>query len=77
MLLTPKLRVLHVTTHIGLIDAIAKIDGSQVVVSSPAVPAPKYIRYAFRNDPTEANLSSKSGLTLIPFRTDDIPPPKW
>jgi 4-hydroxythreonine-4-phosphate dehydrogenase len=26
MLLTPKLRVIHVTTHIGLIDAIAKIE---------------------------------------------------
>jgi 4-phospho-D-threonate 3-dehydrogenase / 4-phospho-D-erythronate 3-dehydrogenase len=26
MLVTPKLRVLHVTTHIGLIDAIAKIE---------------------------------------------------
>jgi 4-hydroxythreonine-4-phosphate dehydrogenase len=26
MLTTPKLRVLHVTTHIGLIDAIAKIE---------------------------------------------------
>jgi 4-hydroxythreonine-4-phosphate dehydrogenase len=26
MLMTPKLRVLHVTTHIGLIDAIAKIE---------------------------------------------------
>lgn len=26
MLMTPKLRVIHVTTHIGLIDAIAKIE---------------------------------------------------
>ena len=26
MLATPKLRVIHVTTHIGLIDAIAKIE---------------------------------------------------
>jgi len=26
MLMTPKLRVIHVTTHIGLIDAIARID---------------------------------------------------
>jgi 4-hydroxy-L-threonine phosphate dehydrogenase PdxA len=26
MLMTPKLRVLHVTTHVGLIDAIAKIE---------------------------------------------------
>ena len=26
MLMTPNLRVIHVTTHIGLIDAIAKIE---------------------------------------------------
>src|SRR3546814_10837474 len=26
MLMTPKLRVIHVTTHVGLIDAIARIE---------------------------------------------------
>ncbi len=26
MLVSPKLRVIHVTTHIGLIDAIARIE---------------------------------------------------
>ena len=30
MLTAPKMRVIHVTTHIGLIDAIAKIDGPLV-----------------------------------------------
>lgn len=30
MLMTPKLRVIHVTTHIGLIDAIAKIEAGLV-----------------------------------------------
>jgi 4-hydroxythreonine-4-phosphate dehydrogenase len=30
MLMTPKLRVIHVTTHIGLIDAIARIEPSLV-----------------------------------------------
>lgn len=30
MLTAPKMRVIHVTTHIGLIDAIAKIDGDLV-----------------------------------------------
>jgi 4-hydroxythreonine-4-phosphate dehydrogenase len=30
MLSTPKLKVIHVTTHIGLIDAVAKIDGPLV-----------------------------------------------
>jgi 4-hydroxythreonine-4-phosphate dehydrogenase len=46
MLMTPKLRVIHVTTHIGLIDAIARIEpslvertilrGREVLVRSPA-----------------------------------------
>ena len=30
MLTAPKMRVIHVTTHLGLIDAIAKIDGPLV-----------------------------------------------
>lgn len=30
MLTAPKMRVIHVTTHLGLIDAIAKIDGDLV-----------------------------------------------
>jgi 4-hydroxythreonine-4-phosphate dehydrogenase len=30
MLTAPKMRVIHVTTHLGLIDAIAKIDGDRV-----------------------------------------------
>jgi len=30
LLVTPKLRVVHVTTHIGLVDAIAKIDSGLV-----------------------------------------------
>jgi 4-hydroxythreonine-4-phosphate dehydrogenase len=30
MLTTPKMRVIHVTTHLGLIDAVAKIDGPLV-----------------------------------------------
>ncbi|GAA3315245.1 4-hydroxythreonine-4-phosphate dehydrogenase PdxA [Arthrobacter ramosus] len=30
MLTTPKMRVIHVTTHIGLVDAVARIDGAIV-----------------------------------------------
>jgi 4-hydroxythreonine-4-phosphate dehydrogenase len=37
MLMTPKLRVIHVTTHIGLIDAIARIEPGLVERTSPRI----------------------------------------
>ena len=53
--------------------ADAKIDGATVVVSSPAVPKPVAVRYAWENNPT-CNLYNKAGLPAVPFRTDDFPP---
>jgi len=64
--------------------ASAVIDKDTVVVSSPEVPAPVAVRYAFTDDPTGANLfnianTPKSGhathphpaeLPAAPFRTD-------
>ena len=50
--------------------ADAKIDGNDVVVSSPDVPQPVAVRYAFANNPT-CNLYNKEGLPASPFRTDD------
>ena len=50
--------------------ADAKIDGNDVVVSSPDVPKPVAVRYAFANDPA-CNLYNKEGLPASPFRTDD------
>jgi sialate O-acetylesterase len=50
--------------------ADAKIVGSQVVVSSPSVPKPVAVRYAWADNP-ECNLYSKDGLPASPFRTDD------
>ncbi len=51
----------------------AKIDGDAVVVSSPAVPRPVAVRYAWANSPEGCNLTNASGLPAIPFRTDDWP----
>lgn len=51
--------------------ADAKIDGSDVVVSSAEVAEPVAVRYAFRMNPVGCNLYNKEGLPASPFRTDD------
>ncbi len=53
--------------------AVAEIDGTSVVLTSREVPAPVAARYAFINDPVEANLTDATGLPAAPFRTDDWP----
>ncbi len=49
--------------------AKAVIEGKTVVVSSPAVPSPVAVRYAWADDPI-CNLYNKAGLPASPFRTD-------
>lgn len=51
--------------------AKAVIQGSQVLVSSPKVENPKYVRYAWADNPAGANLYNQEGLPASPFRTDD------
>jgi sialate O-acetylesterase len=50
--------------------ADARIEGDHVIVSSPDVPAPLYVRYAWADNPEGANLYNKEGLPASPFRTD-------
>lgn len=50
--------------------ADAKLDGNQVIVSSPAVPAPVAARYAWQANPL-ATLGNGAGLPAVPFRSDD------
>ncbi len=50
--------------------ADAKIEGDTVVVSSPNVPEPVDVRYAWQSFPT-ANLYNSAGLPAVPFRTDN------
>jgi sialate O-acetylesterase len=50
--------------------AEAVIDGTSVVVSSPSVPAPVAVRYAFAGNPLGCNLYNKAGLPASPFRSD-------
>ncbi len=50
--------------------AQARIEGDNVVISSPEVAAPVAARYAWENLPT-ATLFNGAGLPATPFRTDD------
>lgn len=52
------------------VPAQARIDGDTLVVSSPEVPNPRAVRYAWANNPADANLYNADGLPASPFRTD-------
>jgi sialate O-acetylesterase len=52
--------------------ANARIEGDEVIVSSPEVSAPVAVRYGWANSP-ECSLYNKNGLPASPFRTDDWP----
>lgn len=51
--------------------ADAVIKGNTVVVSNKGVSKPVAVRYAWSDNPEEANLFSKDGLPAVPFRTDN------
>lgn len=50
--------------------ADAVIKGNTVVVSSSRIDAPVAVRYAWSDNPEDANLCNKDGLLASPFRTD-------
>ncbi|CAN5521418.1 sialate O-acetylesterase [soil metagenome] len=50
--------------------ARAKIEGNNVVVWSDEIPSPRYVRYAWADNPVNPNLCNKEGLPASPFRTD-------
>ncbi|HEY3372366.1 MAG TPA: sialate O-acetylesterase [Prolixibacteraceae bacterium] len=50
--------------------AETKIVGDEIIVSSPDVPKPVTVRYAWSANP-DCNLYNKEGLPAGPFRTDD------
>ncbi len=51
--------------------AKAKIDGDKVVVWAEGVAEPKYVRYAWADNPFGANLYNAEKLPASPFRTDE------
>ena len=50
--------------------ADAVIEGDKVIVSSKDVPNPKYVRYAWADNPEGANLYNAEGMPASPFTTD-------
>jgi sialate O-acetylesterase len=52
--------------------ADTSIEGDHIIVSSPKVPKPVAVRYAWADNP-ECNLTNAAGLPASPFRTDDWP----
>lgn len=50
--------------------AEAKIIGDKIEVWSPKIKNPKYVRYAWADNPEKANLYNKEGLPASPFKTD-------
>jgi sialate O-acetylesterase len=51
--------------------ANAIIKGNKVIVSHPDIKEPKAVRYAWSDNPEDANLINKEGLLASPFRTDN------
>ena len=52
------------------VSAEARIDGETVVVTSPGITQPAYVRYAWAANP-DANLCNAAGLPASPFRSAD------
>jgi len=52
--------------------AEARLEGNTIIVSSPSVPSPKEVRYAWQANPV-ATLFNGVGLPASPFRTDNWP----
>jgi sialate O-acetylesterase len=50
--------------------ARAVVDGDNVVVRSDAVAKPQAVRYGWRDNPEDADLTNRDGLPASPFRTD-------
>ncbi|MCB0582866.1 MAG: beta galactosidase jelly roll domain-containing protein, partial [Phaeodactylibacter sp.] len=47
-------------------------EDNTVLVSSEAVPAPRYVRYAWADNPGQLDLYNDAGLPAAPFRTDEL-----
>jgi sialate O-acetylesterase len=51
--------------------AYARVDGSTIVVSSPEVPRPTSVRYAWSMFPPNPNLYNAEGFPMYPFSIED------
>ena len=55
------------------VQAEAELKDQTVVLSSPKIKKPLYVRYAFAGKP-KVNLVNSADLPAYPFRTDDFKP---
>jgi len=55
----------------NLVWAKAEFDGKDILVFSDNIKNPIAVRYAWENNPEDANLYNADGLPAFPFRTDD------
>lgn len=53
------------------VAADAVIIGEKVIVSSPSVPDPQHVRFAW-SEAAQPNLFNKDGMPAVPFRTDNF-----
>lgn len=53
--------------------AKAWLEGNEVVASCDEVPSPAAIRFAWADNPDDANLFNKEGFPAVPFRSDTWP----
>lgn len=56
----------------NFVAAKARIEGDTVFASSPSIPEPRYVRYAWQNFPS-ANLYNKAGLPASTFTSYSVP----
>jgi sialate O-acetylesterase len=52
------------------VPAVAEMKGNKVIVSSPTVPHPVAVRFAW-HEAAQSNFINKEGLPAVPFRTDN------
>ncbi len=55
------------------VEAEARLEGDEVVVSSPAVARPVAVRFGWVDNPEQTNLVDRRGWPVSPFRTDRWP----
>lgn len=65
-----------VGTETDFTPADAVIEGDSVVLSSPDVPDPVAMRFAWHKN-AEPNLSNREGLPAVPFRAGEVPIRDW
>jgi sialate O-acetylesterase len=56
----------------NFVPATAKIEGDTIITSSPTIPDPRYVRYAWSNFPA-ANLLNGAGLPTSTFTSYPVP----